>query len=64
MTLDAKKGNQKGNNFLVKKDDNYLGYMHISNDYNGVRILSYIVKKICEVKAWVKLCSLVLVIIY
>lgn len=42
---DAKKGNSDGNNFLVKRDEQYVGYMHISNDYNGKRVLSYIVQK-------------------
>lgn len=41
----AKKGGSNGNNFLVNKDDQYIGYMHISNDYNGERVLSYIVQK-------------------
>lgn len=41
----AKKGGSNGNNFLVKKDKQYVGYMHISNDYNGERVLSYIVQK-------------------
>lgn len=41
----AKKGGSNGNNFLVTKDDEYVGYMHISNDYNGERVLSYIVQK-------------------
>lgn len=41
----AKKGSSDGNNFLVKKDEQYIGYMHISNNYNGKRVLSYIVQK-------------------
>ena len=41
----AKKGNPFGNNFLVKKDDEYFGYMHISQDFDGERVLSYIVQK-------------------
>lgn len=44
---DAKKEGLSGNDFLVRnnENDNYFGYVHISNEHNGVRTLSYIVSK-------------------
>ncbi len=40
-----KSGRDVGNRFLVKSDDDYLGYMYISNDHNNERVLSMIVNK-------------------
>lgn len=41
----AKRGSLEGNCFLVKNNDNYFGYLYISNDYDGERVLSYIIHK-------------------
>lgn len=40
-----KSGRDVGNRFLVKSDDDYLGYMYISNDHNNERVLSMIVQE-------------------
>lgn len=40
------KKNYAGRNcFLVKNDEDYFGYMHISDDYQGERTLAYIVQE-------------------
>lgn len=41
----VKRGNLEGNHFLVKDDKQYFGYMYISDDYDGERILAYIVEQ-------------------
>ena len=40
-----KRGIDEGNNFLVRNDDGYFGYIQISNDYEGTRVLSYVIQK-------------------
>lgn len=40
-----KSGRDVGNRFLVKSDDDYLGYMYVSNDHNNERVLSMIVQE-------------------
>lgn len=34
-----------GNPFLVKQDSQYVGYMYVSDEYDGERILAYIVEE-------------------
>lgn len=52
----AKRGSLAGNSFLVKNDeDDYFGYMHISNDHDGERVLSCIVQKEMRGKGYGKI---------
>lgn len=41
----GKRGTLIGNNFLLRKDNNYIGYLFISNEWDGCRTLSYIINK-------------------
>ena len=50
-----KSGRDVGNRFLVKSDDDYLGYMYISNDHNNERVLSMIVQEKLRGKGYGKL---------
>lgn len=50
-----KSGRDVGNRFLVKSDDDYLGYMYISNDHNNERVLSMIVNKKLRGKGYGKI---------
>ena len=34
-----------GNPFLVKQDSQYVGYMYVSDEYDGERILAYIIEE-------------------
>ena len=44
-----------GNHFLVKNNDQYFGYMFISDDYDGERVLSYIVAESVRGKGFGKI---------
>ena len=50
-----KKGKEIGNRFLVNSNDNYIGYMYISNDHDGERILSMIVQEKLRGKGYGKI---------
>lgn len=40
-----KKDTLMGNPYLVKKNDDFIGYMYISDEFDGERILAYIIDK-------------------
>ena len=40
-----KRGQSFGNPFFVKQDSKYVGYMYVSDQYDGERILAYIVEE-------------------
>ena len=42
---DMKQDQLYGNSFLVKGDSQYIGYMYVSDMYDGERILAYIVNE-------------------
>lgn len=42
---DMKQDQLYGNSFLVKGDSKYIGYMYVSDEYDGERILAYIINE-------------------
>lgn len=44
--IDIKKKKEQGNSFLLKDNDNYIGYIYISNSQSeNVRAISYMIEK-------------------